>query len=55
MVINKESNKVEAVGDKAYEMLEKTHSHLKSIKPLKGGVISDGESAKKMLKELVGR
>ncbi len=55
MVVNEESNKVEAVGDKAYEMLEKTHSHLKPIKPLKGGVISDGESAKKMLRELVSR
>jgi rod shape-determining protein MreB and related proteins len=55
MVINEENNKVEAVGDKAYEMMEKTHSHLKPIKPLKGGVISDGESAKKMLKEMVDR
>lgn len=55
MVLNEESNKVEAVGDKAYDMMEKTHSHLKPIKPLKGGVISDGESAKKMLRELVNR
>ncbi len=55
LVVNEENNKVEAVGDKAYEMLEKTHSHLKPIKPLKGGVISDGESAKRMLKELVHR
>lgn len=55
MVVNEENNKLEAVGDRAYEMLEKTHSHLKSIKPLKGGVISDGESAKRMLKELVSR
>jgi rod shape-determining protein MreB len=55
MVVNEENNQVEAVGDRAYEMLEKTHSHLKSIKPLKGGVISDGESAKKMLRELVHR
>lgn len=55
MVVNEENNKVEAVGDRAYEMLERTHSHLKSIKPLKGGVISDGESAKRMLKELVSR
>ncbi len=55
LVVNEENNKVEAVGDKAYEMLEKTHSHLKPIKPLKGGVISDGESAKRMLRELVHR
>ncbi len=55
MVINEENNKVEAVGDKAYEMMEKTHSYLKPVKPLKGGVISDGESAKRMLKELVDK
>lgn len=55
MVVNEENNKVEAVGDRAYEMLEKTHAHLKPIKPLKGGVISDGESAKKMLRELVSK
>ncbi len=55
LVINKDSNKVEAVGDKAYQMMEKTHSYLKPVKPLKGGVISDGESAKKMLKELVNK
>jgi rod shape-determining protein MreB len=53
MVVNELNNKVEAVGDQAYDMLEKTHSNLKPIKPLKGGVISDGESAKRMLKELV--
>lgn len=55
MVVNKLNNKVEAVGDQAYSMLEKMHANLKSIKPLKGGVISDGESAKKMLKEMVGK
>lgn len=55
MVVNELNNKVEAVGDQAYDMLEKTHSNLKPIKPLKGGVISDGESAKRMLKELVAK
>lgn len=53
LVVNETNNQVEAVGDQAYAMMEKTHTHLKPIKPLKGGVISDGESAKKMLKELV--
>ncbi len=55
MVVNELNNRIEAVGDQAYDMLEKTHSNLKPIKPLKGGVISDGESAKRMLKELVGK
>jgi rod shape-determining protein MreB len=53
MVINETNNHVEAVGEKAYDMLEKVHHDLKAIKPLKGGVISDGESAKRMLGELV--
>jgi rod shape-determining protein MreB and related proteins len=55
LVVDEESKRVAAVGDKAYEMLEKTHSNLKPIKPLKGGVISDGDSVKKMLKEMVSR
>lgn len=55
MVVNELNNKVEAIGDQAYSMLEKMHSNLKPIKPLKGGVISDGESAKKMLKEMVSK
>jgi rod shape-determining protein MreB and related proteins len=55
MVVNELNNKVEAVGDQAYDMMEKTHSNLKPIKPLKGGVISDGESAKRMLKEMVAK
>ncbi|MBL7872246.1 MAG: rod shape-determining protein [Cyclobacteriaceae bacterium] len=55
MVVNEHNNKVEAVGDLAYSMWEKMHSNLKPIKPLKGGVISDGESAKKMLKEMIGK
>jgi rod shape-determining protein MreB len=53
MVVNEANNKIEAVGDRAYDMQEKTHHHLKTIRPLKGGVISDGESAKRMLRELV--
>ena len=53
LVVNESTNKVEAVGDKAFEMLEKTHHHLKSVKPLKGGVICDGVWAKKMLREMV--
>jgi rod shape-determining protein MreB len=55
MIVNELNNNVEAVGDEAYKMLEKTHSNLKPVKPLKGGVISDGESVKKMLKNLVSR
>ncbi|MCW5910389.1 MAG: rod shape-determining protein [Cyclobacteriaceae bacterium] len=53
MVMNEINHKVEAIGEKAYEMFEKTHENLRPVKPLRGGVISDGESAKKMMKEMV--
>lgn len=53
LVVNETNNQLEAVGEKAYDMLEKVHHDLKAIRPLKGGVISDGESAKRMLKVLV--
>lgn len=53
LVVDSENNHVEAVGEKAYQMLEKVHSHLRPIRPLKGGVISDGDSAKKLMRELV--
>lgn len=55
LVVNKTSNRVEAVGGAAFEMFEKTPADLKSIKPLRGGVIADGESAKKMLLAMVNR
>ncbi len=53
LVINQNNNRIEAVGDEAFDMFEKTHSDLKSVKPLKGGVIADGESTRKMLNAMV--
>ncbi len=53
LVVDSDNHHVEAVGEKAYQMLEKVHSHLRPIRPLKGGVISDAESAKKLMRELV--
>ena len=49
------SQKVKAIGDKAYNMFEKNHQELKPVKPLKGGVIADYDSAKVMLHEMVGQ
>lgn len=48
-----ESNAVKAVGDRAYSMFEKNHTELKPVKPLKGGVIADYDSASKMIKALI--
>lgn len=44
---------VKAVGDHAYAMFEKTHDELTPVKPLKGGVIADYESATRMIQEMV--
>ena len=44
---------VKAVGDAAYHMFEKNHDELRPVKPLRGGVIADYESAATMIKEMV--
>lgn len=48
------SQAVKAVGDKAYNMFEKNHEELRPVKPLRGGVIADYDSARKMIHEMVG-
>lgn len=53
IVFDVESQKVRAIGDKAYNMFEKSNDELKSIKPLRGGVIADYDSARKMIHEMV--
>jgi rod shape-determining protein MreB len=52
-VFNAEDNSVKAVGNRAYDMYEKTHEDLKSVKPMRGGVIADYDSATKLIHELV--
>lgn len=47
------ANAVKAVGDKAYNMFEKNHDELRPVKPLKGGVIADYDSARTMIHEMV--
>ncbi len=53
IVFNAEDNSVKAVGNRAYDMYEKTHEDLKSVKPMRGGVIADYDSATKLIHELV--
>jgi rod shape-determining protein MreB len=53
IALNSRTSKVEAYGDRAYSMLEKSHGDLKVIKPLQGGVISDADSTNKLLQHLV--
>jgi rod shape-determining protein MreB len=53
IVFDAGSQKVKAIGDKAYNMFEKNHDELRPVKPLKGGVIADYDSARKMIHEMV--
>lgn len=55
IVIDNDNQSVKAVGEEAYDMFEKTHHNLKTVRPLKGGVIADYDSAHKMVKALVER
>jgi rod shape-determining protein MreB and related proteins len=48
-----EKNSIKAVGKAAFDMAGRASSGFKVVKPLKGGVIIDYESAKKMLQGLV--
>lgn len=53
VVFNHNNSSVRAVGKEAYQMLGKAPRALKVIKPLKGGVIADFNSASKMLHALI--
>ncbi len=53
IVFNSPDKSVRAVGKEAYEMAGRTGHSLKVVKPLKGGVIKDFDSASKMLKAMV--
>jgi len=48
-----DNHAVKAVGDEAYSMFEKTHRDLRSVKPLKGGVIADFDSASQMIRQML--
>lgn len=50
---DRNTNKIIAVGKKANMMHEKTHESLKTIRPLKDGVIADFDAAEGMLRELI--
>lgn len=53
IALHKDKPAVKAVGQEAYDMLGKASEHFKIIKPLKGGVIMDFDSANCMVKSLV--
>jgi len=53
IAIDKTTNKVLAIGKEAMNMHEKTHENIKTIRPLKDGVIADFEAAELMIKGMI--
>lgn len=53
IAIDKHTNKVLAIGREAMQMHEKTHENIKTIKPLKDGVIADFHAAEHMIRGMI--
>lgn len=53
IAIDKNTNKVLAIGRQAMQMHEKTHENIKTIRPLKDGVIADFHAAEHMIRGLI--
>ncbi len=53
IAIDKSNNKVLAIGREAMQMHEKTHDNIKTIRPLKDGVIADFHAAEHMIRGMI--
>lgn len=53
VAINRNTNEVIAVGNKAMQMHEKTHDNIKTVRPLKDGVIADFQAAEALIQGLI--
>ena len=53
VAINKNTNKVLAVGEEARRMIGRTPGNIVAVRPLRDGVISDYDITEKMLKEFI--
>jgi len=53
VAINRRSGETIAVGMKAMQMHEKTHENIKTIRPLKDGVIADFQAAESMIEGMI--
>ena len=53
VAINKNNNKIMAVGEEARKMIGRTPGNIVAVKPLKDGVISDYDTTERMLKEFI--
>jgi len=53
VAVNRLTNETIAVGYKAMQMHEKTHENIKTIRPLKDGVIADFQAAENLIQGLI--
>ena len=53
VAIDRATNKVIAVGKKAMQMHGKTHENIKTVRPLKDGVIADFQAAEFMIRGMI--
>ncbi|NLR93099.1 MULTISPECIES: rod shape-determining protein [Flammeovirga] len=53
IALDRQTGKVIALGAKAMQMHEKTHENIKTIRPLKDGVIADFHAAEQMIRGLI--
>ncbi len=53
IAIDKATNRVLAIGREAMQMHEKTHENIKTIRPLKDGVIADFHAAEHMIRGMI--
>ncbi len=53
VAVDRRTGKLIAVGEKAKQMQGKTHENIKTIRPLKDGVIADFDASEGMIRELI--
>ncbi|MBO8440417.1 MAG: rod shape-determining protein [bacterium] len=53
VALDTRSEKVVAIGEKAHQMQGKTNSHIRTVRPLRDGVIADFDAAEKMIRGLI--
>lgn len=53
VAIDKKTDKVIAIGEKAKQMQGKTHENIKTIRPLQDGVIADFNAAEQMIRGMI--
>lgn len=53
VAIDRDTNKIRAVGEEAYRMLGRTPGNIVAIRPLRDGVIADYDTTESMLREFI--